>query len=415
MTGIMGDLVRALPNALKEHGLFPESIAIDGPTTEPEVSVNGQRIVQFCTGNYLGLGTHESAKKVAIQGTEQYGLTSSGSRLVSGTQNPQLLLEETIAKFENTQSAVLYFLVTVANAGIINGFMNPPLPMLLGELGVGAVSGTKEIFYDWFSHPSLVDACRLAVGARNITPYRHSDMNELEMRLQKSEASIRIIATDGLFSTDGDLALLPEIVGLAYQYEAMIFVDDAHGTGVLGSNGRGIWEHFGLEDEIDFKVGSLAKAFSGGLGAFIVGDKDLTDYVRVTGGHYIFGGSIPPAIAMAIATNIETAMKEPWRRERVLSNAEYLRSKLHENGFDTLGSESQIVPILIGPDEVALNTCQELLSRGFFVPVFRYPAVPHNKARLRATVMATHTEDHIDELVNSLVGIVKQTNHLVSR
>jgi 8-amino-7-oxononanoate synthase len=401
-------MVSQLPQALREHGLFPNPIIIDGPTTEPTVSVDGKQVIQFCTGNYLGLGTHASAKEKAIDGINKYGLTSSGSRLVSGTQGPQLYLEDVIAKFQNTESAVVYFLVTVANMGIINGFMNPPLPRLLSALSIEPIHGEKEIFYDWLSHPSVVDACRLSVGKENMTPYRHSDMEELEQKLMASKSKIKMIVTDGVFSTDGDLAKLPDIVALSYQYDAMIFVDDAHGTGVLGDNGRGIWEHYHLEDEIDFKVGSLAKAFSGGLGAFIIGDEEFTDYIRVMGGHYIFGGSIPPAIALAIAQNIETAISEPWRRQTVLSNSDYLRKLLHNEGFETFDSETQIIPILIGQDEKAIEISQKLLQKGYYIPAFRYPAVPHNQARLRATMMATHTKAQIDSFVDELVSIAKE-------
>jgi 7-keto-8-aminopelargonate synthetase-like enzyme len=230
-------------------------------------------------------------------------------------------------------------------------------------------------------------------------------MDHLGSKLAKSDADIKMIATDGLFSTDGDLAKLPEIVELADQYNAMVFVDDAHGTGILGQNGRGIWEHYGLSDRVDVKVGSLAKAFAGGLGGFIAGDKNFTDYLRVTGGHYIFGGSIPPAVAMAITASIKVSMAEPWRRQTVLANADYLRNKLHALGFDTVGSASQIVPIIIGKDEDAIAVSAQLLKAGFFAPSFRYPAVPRGKARIRATMMATHTQEHIDRFVEALTKI----------
>jgi 7-keto-8-aminopelargonate synthetase-like enzyme len=230
-------------------------------------------------------------------------------------------------------------------------------------------------------------------------------MDDLEQKLKKSKAEIRMIATDGMFSADGDLAPLPEIVQLAERYEATVFVDDAHGTGILGENGRGTWEHFGLKDEIDIKVGSLAKAFSGGLGGFVTGSHDLCDYVRVAGGHYIFGGSIPPAIAMAITSNIRTARNEPWRRKKVIENSEYLRTELRKRGFGVLGDNSPIVPIVMGKSEPTLAVSKELMEAGFFIPTFRYPATPMNKARLRATLMATHTKEQIDGFIAALVEI----------
>lgn len=404
-TSEMNELIASYPRALKNQDLFPIPIIVDGPTTEPEVNINGRMVIQFATGNYLGVATHPAVKQALIHGVEIYGATSSGSRLVCGSQSPQLELEHTIAEFEGTEEAVLYFLVTVANSGSMVSLMNPPVTQLLHYLGLEKPSGKREIFFDWLSHPSIIDACALAVGNGNMVPYRHSDMVHLESKLTKSDADIKMIATDGLFSTDGDLARLPEIVKLADQYNAMVFVDDAHGTGVLGQNGRGIWEHYGLSDRVDIKVGSLAKAFAGGLGGFIAGNKDFTDYLRVTGGHYIFGGSIPPAVAMAITASIKVSMAEPWRRQTVLSNADYLRDKLHALGFDTVGSASQIVPIIIGKDEDAIAISAQLLEAGFFVPSFRYPAVPRGKARIRATMMATHTREHIDNFVDALKKI----------
>jgi 7-keto-8-aminopelargonate synthetase-like enzyme len=318
-----------------------------------------------------------------------------------------LELEKAIADFEGTEDAVLYALVTVASAGSMVSVMNPPVTELLKHLGLKKPEGKREVFFDWLSHPTLINACVLAVGAENMVPYRHSDMNQLETKLAKSKAKFKMIVTDGLFSTDGDLAKLPDIVSLAERYGAMVFVDDAHGTGVLGQHGRGIWEHFGLSDRIDVKIGSLAKSFAGGLGGFVVGDKDFTDYLRVTGGHYIFGGSIPPGVAMSITASIKTAMAEPWRRLTVLSNAEYLRSRLHALGYDTLGSESPIVPIIIGDDAKAIAVSERLLEVGYFAPAFRYPAVPRKKSRIRVTMMATHTHEHIDGFVEALVKAIE--------
>jgi len=399
------ELIYGVGRELREHGLFPTPEIVEGPTTEPIVSLRGEEVLQFCTGNYLGLATHPDVKAAAVAGIERYGLTSSGSRLVCGTQEPQLELEREVADFEGVEAAVLYFLVTVANTGAIVNILRPPLPQLMRELGLRPPGGKREILFDWLSHPSVVEARVTAVGEENVRPYRHVDMNDLERKLKKSDAHIRLIATDGLFSTDGDLAPLPDIVGLADRYGAMVFVDDAHATGVYGAEGRGTWEHFGVEDRVDIKVGSLAKAFGGGLGAFVVGDGDFADYLRVTGGHYIFGGSVPPAVAMAITACIRTARRERWRRKAVLENAEYLRERLRCLGFDTLGSVSQIVPILIGADQEAIAVSAELLEQGILIPPFRYPAVPHGKARLRATLMATHTREQIERFLETLVAV----------
>jgi 8-amino-7-oxononanoate synthase len=395
-----------LPNTLREHGLFPIPQIVESSTTEPEVMICGRRVIQFCTGNYLGLATHPEAKRAAIDGIDRYGMTVSGSRMVCGTQEPHLLLEREIADFQGTEDAVAYFLVTVANQAAICSIMGPPtLTSLFQELNVKFPRGKRVIFYDWFSHPSVVWASLQAVGKENLRPYRHNDMDDLERKLKKSEAEIKLIATDGLFSAEGDLARLPDIVKLAEKYGAMVFVDDAHATGVLGKNGRGSWEYFNVEDKIDIKVGSLSKAFAAGFGAFVVGDKNFMDILRVSSNHYIFGGSMPHGHVLAMIKLIQIARTESWRRKAVLEHAHYLRNRLNEMGFDTFNSEAQIVPILIGKEEDALAISAELLEQGFLILPFRYPAVPKGKARLRVNPMATHTREHIDRFLETFVRI----------
>ncbi len=394
---------------LREYDLYPTSHVVSGPTTEPEIIVDGRKVLQFCTANYLGLATYPELRESVKIALNEYGLAASASRLVCGTQDPHLELEESLAQFENTEDAVVFFAVTLANFGSIVSVMNPPLASLFRSLGFNnaSIKGKKAIFVDHYSHPTVMDACKLAEVDR-IYFYRHCDMDHLEGKLRKSDAEIKMIATDGLFSADGDFAPLPDIVELAEEYEALVFVDDAHATGVIGENGRGTWEYYAVEDRVDIKVGSLSKALASGLGGFVVGDKDFTDYIRVTARHYIFGGSIPPAVAKGITTAIKLATTETWRRKTVLANAQYFRERLNALGFDTLKSQAQIVPILIGDDQSAILVAEELYKQGIFTPCFRWPAVPHGRARIRVNLMATHTKEHLERFLETFEKVAEK-------
>ncbi|OGD61193.1 hypothetical protein A3A71_01185 [Candidatus Berkelbacteria bacterium RIFCSPLOWO2_01_FULL_50_28] len=389
--------------ALKERGLFPDPVCVDGQTTEPEILINGKRVIQFSACNYLGLATHPAVKGIAKDGIDRYGLATCASRLICGTTDSHRLLESELTKFMNSDDAAVFFMVTQANAAAITSVMGGPSSILspsplLDKLGIEPIRGSKEIFFDWYSHPSLVWASIEAVSKEGLRPYRHLDMADLEAKLKRSEAGLKLIVTDGLFSSVGTMAPLPNLVALSEKYEAILLVDDAHATGVLGENGRGTCELLGVEGRVDIQIGSLSKAFAGGLGGFVSGDQNLIDIIRLSG-RYINTGSPTPANVQALVECVRIARDEPWRKESVLENANYLRGKLHGLGFSTLDSQAHIVPVHIGDEERAIAVSKALFEKGFLVTVFRYPAIPLGKAILRMCTMATHTKEHMDQFL----------------
>ena len=405
--------IDATVDALKSAGLYPVPHVIFGSSVDPEIIVDGRKVLLFSSANYLGLGNDPRICYVISEALKKYGLAASASRLISGTQDPHVELEQEIAKFQNEGEAIIYFAVTLANAGSIAGIMNPPLRLYAQALGFGKDIKKEHsvILADQFSHPSVMDACILAQPDEFVL-YKHCNVTHLEDKLKKYRNSRKMIVTDGLFSGAGDLAPLKEIVALAKEYEAIVFCDDAHGTGVLGENGRGTWELLGVENEVDIKVGSLSKAFGGGLGGFVAGSTKFIEFLRVSGRHYIFGGSIPPAVAKGITEALRLAQNEKWRRERVLKSANFLRLRLNENDFDTFGSKAQIVPILIGDERKAVIVAEMLNEFGIFAPSFRYPAVPRGKACIRVNLMATHTDEHLENFLKIFCRVAEKNKVL---
>jgi 7-keto-8-aminopelargonate synthetase-like enzyme len=259
---------------------------------------------------------------------------------------------------------------------------------------------------DELNHASIVDACRLSKA--RIVIYRHKDMEDLKEKLSRSRAQRKLVVTDGVFSMDGDIAPLPTIIKLAKQYNAMTMVDDAHATGVLGRHGGGTLEHFGLAgDSIDIYMGTFTKAI-GAVGGFIAGKKFLIDYLRVAARPYMFSAPIPPSITAAIIVALEEITTNPSRREKMWANTVYLRHELKSRGFNILQSETPILPLIIGKEDTAIAFVRKLLERGIFAPCYRWPAVPKNTARLRLTVMATHTRRHLAYLLETLTTLARE-------
>lgn len=401
--GIIRDTIDRVISAIRDSQFLPSPRIVNGPTTDPIIEIEGRRVLQFATANYLGLANNQLILNSIINGLHKCGVGTSGSRFVCGTQDIHVSLEDSIADYQRTESAVVFFLVTTANAGSMISSIPPHLEDVLRYLGCGSVIKrfSTEVFIDQYSHPSIFDAYILA-RFDNLRIYRHCDIEDLEKKLRKSSATLKVVATDGVFSSEGDIAPLDAICAIANKHEALVFVDDAHGTGVLGENGRGTWEHHKVENQVTIKVGSLSKALAGGLGGFVVGDDNLMDYTRITGRHYMFGGSIPPSFAFGIIAAIRLAREESWRRKRVLDNASYLRDGIQKLGLDTLKSETPIIPILVGDERIAVAFVEDLFEKGVFAQCFQYPAVPQKKARARISVMATHTKDHMDELLSAL-------------
>jgi len=362
---------------IDKHGLR-RRLLIAGPDDGAHVMVNGQRVILMCSNDYLGLANHPALKQAATAAMEQYGFGSGASRLVSGTGPLHCELEERLAKFKGTEAALLFNSGYAANTGIIP-----------------AVATTGDaILSDSLNHASIIDGCRLSKAQVHV--YRHRDANHLEELLKKSaHARRRLIVTDGVFSMDGDIAPLPELVALAERYDAILMVDDAHATGVLGPGGRGTVEHFGLKGRVAIQMGTLGKAL-GSFGAYVSGDRDLIEFLLNSARSFIFSTALPPAVCAASLAALEIVEQEPERRNRLWLNRGRFVQGLKAMGIDTRDSETPIIPIMIGASEKAMHASSLLLDSGVFATAIRPPTVAEGAARIRTTVTAAHSTEDID-------------------
>ena len=351
--------------------------------TGPVVRIAGRDVVLLASNDYLGLANHPDVVAAAVRATQTYGAGSGAARLVSGSLPPHLELEHTLAQFKRTQSALTFGSGYLANIGAI--------PALIGPGGL--------ILADRLSHASLIDGCRLS-GA-DLRIYRHNDMEHLAALLAKRRAGRRtLIVTDGVFSMDGDLCPLPELVALAASHEADLYVDDAHGTGVMGTHGRGTVEHYGLEARVPLQMGTLGKAL-GSSGAFIAGSEQSIQYLLHRCRSFMFATAPPPASAAAAVAALQIVQREPERRRRLWENRDRLFTGLRRLGFTLPPTVSPIMPILIGQAETAVRFSEHLLGNGIFAPAVRPPTVPAETSRIRVTVTSEHTQAHIDQALTA--------------
>ncbi len=362
---------------LKKRGLYRQ-LRVIGSEPGPTVSMDGGAIIVMASNNYLGLATHPSLKQAAIEATRKYGVGSGAARLVSGTLPPHAELEAALARFKGTAASLVFGSGYLANIGVI--------PALIGSGGL--------ILADRFCHASLLDGCRLS-GA-DFRVYRHRDVSHLEALLAKRPPHRQtLIVTDGIFSMDGDVAPLPELTALAERYGAQLFVDDAHGTGVMGRQGRGTLEHFGLEGRIPFHMGTLGKAL-GTSGAYVAGPEEFISYVVNRARSFLYTTAPPPASAAATIAALALVQAEPERRMRLWNNQARLHGGLKSLGFRLTDSHSPILPILIGEPQKAVAMAERLLELGVYAPAIRPPTVPKETSRIRFTVTSEHTAEHLD-------------------
>ena len=377
---------------------MPKVWSITGPPTEPTVRIRGEDIIMCCSPNYLGLANHPEVCAGAITAITAYGAGTVGSAIVSGYIEPYRLLEGELATFMGEEAALVYNSVSDASRGVIASVVCPPVLSLMPKELITGFPRSKAIFFDKQNHASLWSAIR-GLDVQKTYYYDHVDMDDLERSLKRSDHDLKLIVTDGYFSMSAQLAPLPEIVALAERYHAVIFVDDAHGTGVLGATGRGTAEHFGVEEDIHFLVASLAKAF-GVRGGFIAGEARLMAHLKINSSSYMFSGTLPPAIPGAVSVAVRLAQQEPWRRQRVLENGAYLRSGLKRLGYRVLG-EAHIVPWFIGHEAQAIAVAQDLYTSGILAPCIRFPAVQQGHEIIRFIPMATHTQEHLDTILSA--------------
>ncbi len=365
---------------LKDHGIFQTLRILESPQ-EPRSVIDGHRVINLSSNNYLGLASDERLKRAAVRATERFGAGSGAVRTIIGTMSIHLELEERLAAFKGAEAVLVFQSGFTCNTGII--------PALVGKGDV--------IVSDQLNHASIIDGARLSRA--EIKVYRHNDVASARERLEEARdqgAGKILLITDGVFSMDGDIAPLPGLVDEAEKFGAIVMVDDAHSSGVLGQCGRGSIDHFGLKGRVHIQVGTLSKAM-GVLGGYVAGSRDLVDWLINRGRPFLFSTSHPPGVAASCIEAINIMEKEPELMERLWSNTRMFKAGLESLGFDTGKSETPITPVIVGDGAKAMNLSRRLFEEGVFAQSIVFPTVPADKSRVRAIVTAAHTEADLEE------------------
>ncbi len=366
---------------LEAQGLFPYFHAITS-AQGPEVIVDGRTMVMAGSNNYLGLTTHPHVVEAAGAAVRRYGTGCTGSRFLNGTLDLHEAVEAKIARFKGKAAAVLFSTGYQTNLGTIS--------CLVGR--------DEALVIDALDHASIIDGARASFA--RVFKFRHNDPADLARTLEQANGRGTLVVVDGVFSMEGDICRLPEVVAVCRRYGARLMVDDAHATGVLGAHGRGTAEHFGVEDDVDVLMGTCSKTLAA-VGGFIAGDADVVGYVKHHARALIFSAALPPADVAAIGAALDVIEREPERRERLWRNARALREGLRGLGFDTGASETPIVPVVVGDTLRAFRMWRRLFDLGVFASAAVAPAVPEGRALIRTTAMATHTPAHIDRILEA--------------
>jgi glycine C-acetyltransferase len=375
---------------LRSRGLYKRERQLQGPQGAG-IRVAGREVINFCANNYLGLANHPAVVEAAQEALRRYGYGLASVRFICGTQEVHKQLETALARFLGKDDAILYSSCFDANGGLFE--------TLLGE--------DDAIISDELNHASIIDGIRLCKAKR--WRYRHSDIAELENALREAAGNkLRLIATDGVFSMDGDMAKLPEICELAEKYKAAVMVDDSHATGILGAGGRGTPEHLGVMDRVDIITSTLGKALGGAAGGFTCGRKEVVEFLRQRSRPYLFSNSLPPTIAMAAQKALELIGGSASLRDRLHANARQLRGALEEAGFTLKPGQHPILPVMLGDASVAAKMADRLLERGIYVIGFSYPVVPQGQARIRIQVSAAHTPEQLDSAATAFRDVGKE-------
>ena len=360
-----------------------------------KVKVNGEEMIMVGSNNYLGLLDHPQVMKAAQDAVDKYGVATCGSRFLNGTLDIHVELEEKLAEFMKKEAALAFSTGFQTNQGIISTI----------------VGRGDTVFTDRIVHASIIDACRLSYGG--INKFKHNDMEELERMLKSSEKNGgKLIVVDGVFSMEGDLANLPKVVELAKKYDAKILVDDAHGIGVMGREGRGTAEHFGVEDDVDLLMGTFSKSFAS-LGGFVAGGEKVISYIKHFARSLIFSASITPASVATVLATLDIIQKEPERREKLWQITKKMKSGFQAMGYNTGLTETPIIPAYIDDDEAAFMLWKLLREEGIFTNPVIYPAVPKGQAMIRTSYSATHSDEELNTVLDKfekcgrVLGIIK--------
>ncbi len=377
---------------VKASGLYPYFRPIEA-NEGPVVQIEGKKVIMAGSNNYLGLTGHPKVKEAAIKAVEKYGTGCSGSRYLTGTLDLHIELEERLAKFFNKEAVLLFSTGYQTAQGII--------PTL--------VQRGDYVISDKDNHACIVAGNLMAKGATaEFVRYKHNDMNDFERVISKlPEEAGKLVVTDGVFSTGGEIVDLPKINEIAKKYGARILVDDAHSVGVIGKGGRGTASEFNLENEIDLTMGTFSKTFAS-LGGFVAGEERVINYLKHLSSALIFSASPTPASVASALAALDILEAEPERVERLINNAAKIRTSLKEAGFNVLEGRTAIVPVIVGDDELAFKMWRLLYDAGVFVNVFISPGVPPGRQMLRTSYMATHEDEHLDAIINTFVDSGKK-------
>lgn len=365
----------------RAKGTLKESLFLESPMG-PKVKMEGHgEVLVLSSNNYLGLADHPEVKTAGKAGIDTFGAGTASVRFICGSFSIHRKLEETLARFLKTEAALTYVSCFTANLGLI--------PTIAGEKDM--------LISDELNHASIIDACRAANKAVARRIYKHSDMAGLEKALKESmDFDSRFIITDGVFSMEGDIARLPDITALAKKYDALVIVDDSHGTGVMGKTGAGTAEHYGLEKEVDITTSTLGKALGGAAGGFVAGKKAVIDYLFQKSRPMLFSNALPPTVAASALKAVEVLMAHPEMVERLKDNCAYFRDKLTALGYKPLHGEAAIIPVILGDTARAIKASKRLLEKKIFVTGFGFPVVPEGTARIRIQMSAALTREHLD-------------------
>jgi glycine C-acetyltransferase len=375
---------------IKQAGLFKDERVILTPQGT-DIRVKDGEVINFCANNYLGLSNHPKLVAAAKEGLEKYGYGMSSVRFICGTQDIHKTLEKEISSFLGTDDTILYSSCFDANGGLFETLLDAEC----------------AIISDALNHASVIDGIRLCKAERKV--YQHGDMADLEARLKETQsAKLRMIATDGGFSMDGDLAKLDQICDLADKYDAMVMVDDSHCTGFIGKTGRGTAEQFGVQDRVDVVTSTMGKAMGGASGGFTSGRQALIDMLRQRSRPYLFSNTLAPAIVYTAIAAFRMLKETTELRDTLEANTKYFRSQMTAKGFDIRPGFHPIIPIMLGDAKLAHDVARDLLAEGIYVIGFSFPVVPKGQARIRVQISAAHTRPQLDKAIEAFAKIGKK-------
>ncbi len=376
---------------IREAGLYKEERVITSDQSAEIDVEGGQHVINFCANNYLGLSNNSELINAAQKGVQKYGFGLSSVRFICGTQDVHKQLESAVSKFLQTEDTILYTSCFDANGGLFETILDAEC----------------AVISDALNHASIIDGIRLCKAGRY--RYTHSDMEDLERCLKESEGAKRsMIATDGVFSMDGDVARLQEICDLADKYDAMVMVDDSHATGFFGATGRGAIDHCGVMGRVDIITSTLGKALGGASGGFTSGRKEIIELLRQRSRPYLFSNSVAPVIAFTSLKVLEMLSESTGLRDQLEENTAYFRQKITAAGFDIRPGVHPIVPIMLYEARLASDIADDMLREGIYVIGFSFPVVPRGEARIRVQVSAAHTREHLDSCVDAFIRVGKK-------